>query len=329
MGLEIKLLGEKEKKSWDLFLVKEGGSFLQSWAWGDFQISLSKKVWRIIAEKERFKMEAQVIRENLPLGKGYFSIYYGPQFNFFEPKELKREFLKGLIEMLKTIAKQEKVIFLRIEPKNSFPWLQNFERQTRRRQPQKTLILNLEKTEEEIKKNFHPKTRYNIKLAHKKKLELEIKTYPDEDFEKFFRLLQETSSRHNFSIYKKEYYYNLLSIKDEFLKPLLFLAKYKNKIVAAHLLVEFGNTLYYLHGGSDYKERALMAPYFLHWKEICWAKEKGLKYFDFWGIDEKKWPGLTSFKKRFGGEEIVYPQGVEFSFQREWYFLYKIIQRLL
>jgi len=31
-----------------------------------------------------------------------------------------------------------------------------------------------------------------------------------------------------------------------------------------------------------------MAPYLLQWQAILDAKEQGLNYYDFWGIDEKK-----------------------------------------
>jgi len=107
----------------------------------------------------------------------------------------------------------------------------------------------------------------------------------------------------------------------------IFLAKYKNKIIAANLLVFFGKRATYLHGGADYKYRKVMAPHLLQWTQIQEAKKRGYDEYDFWGIDEKNWPGLTRFKKSFQGEEFEYPQGKDFLLRDFWYKLYRLIKK--
>ncbi|MBU1323407.1 peptidoglycan bridge formation glycyltransferase FemA/FemB family protein, partial [Patescibacteria group bacterium] len=47
-------------------------------------------------------------------------------------------------------------------------------------------------------------------------------------------------------------------------------------------------------------------PTLLVWEAIKLAKKLGCKRFDFEGIDDKRWPGFTRFKKSFGGIEIEY-----------------------
>lgn len=54
------------------------------------------------------------------------------------------------------------------------------------------------------------------------------------------------------------------------------------------------------------------AHYKLVWEEMLRAKKEGLKYFDFEGVfderwPQKKWKGFTDFKRRFGGELKRYP----------------------
>jgi len=49
-----------------------------------------------------------------------------------------------------------------------------------------------------------------------------------------------------------------------------------------------------------------MAPYLLQWTAIGAARDAGLRYYDFHGIDEKKWPGVTRFKLGFGGRRVEY-----------------------
>ena len=109
----------------------------------------------------------------------------------------------------------------------------------------------------------------------------------------------------------------------------LFLAKYQNKIIAANLICFFGQTATYLHGASDYNFRQIMASHLLQWQAICQVKSQGLKYYDFYGIDEKKWPGVTRFNKGFTGQEITYPGAFDLVFQPGWYKIYNLARRVL
>ena len=56
------------------------------------------------------------------------------------------------------------------------------------------------------------------------------------------------------------------------------------------------------------------AHYKLVWEELLKAKEMGMKYFDFEGVfdprwPQKKWIGFTEFKRRFGGKLVQFPGG--------------------
>jgi hypothetical protein len=56
------------------------------------------------------------------------------------------------------------------------------------------------------------------------------------------------------------------------------------------------------------------AHYKLVWEEMLRAKKAGVKYFDFEGVFDPRWPqkrwiGFTDFKRRFGGELVCFPGG--------------------
>ena len=70
-----------------------------------------------------------------------------------------------------------------------------------------------------------------------------------------------------------------------------------------------------------------MGPYFLHWEAIKLFKREGYKYYDFWGIDQIKWPGLTRFKVGFGGVVKKYPGAYVKILKPVWYSLYKLVQK--
>jgi hypothetical protein len=56
------------------------------------------------------------------------------------------------------------------------------------------------------------------------------------------------------------------------------------------------------------------AHYKLVWEEMLSAKKRGLKFWDFEGVfdarwPQKKWKGFTEFKRRFGGRLVHFPGG--------------------
>ena len=62
-------------------------------------------------------------------------------------------------------------------------------------------------------------------------------------------------------------------------------------------MIIFGRDAICLHGASDWDYRALKATNLAQWARIKTAKAMGAKRIDFWGIDEKKWSGITAFKR--------------------------------
>lgn len=250
------------------------------------------------------------IEHGLPFGKCYL---YSPR-----PVFLSHDQVKILIDNWGEISGKRKIIFIRGDFRNGD--MEGF-RKVSDLQPVKTIILDLGKSEEEIFSGMHQKTRYNIRLARRYGVEV----FPGEGKEYqeiFFDLLRQTAERDKFRIYPKDYYVKLLNMDPAFSR--LHLAKYQNKILAAHLMIFFGKTVTYLHGASSRENREVMAPYALHWECIKEARRLGFRFYDFWGVDEKKWPGLTRFKKGFGGQLVDYPGTFDLPLSRPWYFLYKI-----
>lgn len=134
------------------------------------------------------------------------------------------------------------------------------------------------------------------------------------DFLEFWRLMKLTSERDGFRLHSRRHYENLLTANENIK---LYLARFEGRVIAAGLFSFFGNTVTYLHGASFNKARRVMAPYLLQWTVIKEAKKQNkelirngkalYKYYDFYGIDEQKWPGVTRFKLGFGGFIKEYP----------------------
>ena len=266
-------------------------SFLQSKQWADFQKSLGRKVW--------FLDNLLVIKYNLPFDKSYL---YSPRCGLFN------------LEKIKEIAKKENSIFFKIEPLGK---VKGF-RKSHDLQPRKTLILDLVK--EDLLEKMHSKTRYNIKLAEKKGVVIK-----KGKFEDFWRLTCKTTKRDNFKSHPKDYYKKMLNIPG----VELFAAEYKGKVIVCNIVMFFEKQAIYLHGASDYSFRNVMAPFLLQWKQILEARKRKCEIYDFRGIDEKKWPGITRFKKGFNGQEVISPGAYDFVFNPLWYFIYKVGRKIL
>jgi len=324
--MNLKIQEIKEKKLWQQFLLKENGSFLQSWNWGEFEKSLGKKIWRFGGfVKEEIVFTSQVIKENFPFfKKSFFYIPFGPTFKKDISFEIQKKIFEIFMERLRISAKKEKAIFLKIEPLKELPFQGYIS--LKRIQPEKTLILNLLIKEDEIFQNFKKRVRYSIRFAkrHGVKVEIKNKYYPI-----FYQLLKKTAKRQNFTPFPQVHYKNLFNFSDDTFEPTLFLGKYQGKIIVANIVLFFDKVCFYLHSASDGKlSKSLKASDLIMWEQIKEAKRRGCVVYDFWGIDEKKMPGVTFFKRGFGGKERKYPSGKDFIFDRNWYFLYKVFRKI-
>ncbi len=302
--MEIKEITNKEQWDEKIGSFKQS-QFLQSWEWGEFQENLGRKVWRLYLDGDF----ALVIKMPLPMNKSYL---YIPRtcVTFNEAK----------IKILRELAKQEKSIFIKIEPIKQN--LLDFGlKKVKSFQPQKTLILDLSKSEEELLMAMHQKTRYNIRLADKKGVK--IKEGRKNDFDVFYNLMLNTYQRKNKKLFSKEYYQKLINNISE---AKIYLAEFEEKVICANLIMFYGDTVTYLHGGSAQEHKNVMAPYLLQWETIKKAKELGYKYYDFWGIEEH-YLGVARFKKGFGGIEIEYPGTFDLVMDKLWYWAYQVVKK--
>ena len=324
----LKTANELQKDNWDAFVLKHGprsGRFLQSWSWGEFQKSVGEKVDRVawMSDVNEVDAIAQVIRKNIPHFGSYTYIPRGP---IVSSKALPAKEELGEVS-IGDIANGE--MFVRVEFPNAGQ-AQDLPLQTIKTnsiQPANTLMTYLSISTDELLANMHEKTRYNIRLAEKKGVKIKIGTI---SIDEVWPVFEATASRDAFRLHGKEYYRKMIESGVAFLA----IAKHENDILAADIMIDFGDTRTYLHGASSNMKRNLMAPYLLHWELMQDAKSAGITVYDWWGVApvdaaaNHPWAGISRFKRGFGGEEVLYPDAVDVVLKPWRYAMYKILRKL-
>ena|SRR3989338_9933384 len=359
--MEIRICEDKEEwNGW--FAAKKHAEFLQSWEWGEFQHSVGREPLRIqVIANGEVVGQIQGFVHILPFGLRYI---YLPRVSTEEFQILETRYSKlGIENRISSVRgvfgylKQKGFTFARVEslsPISSIEYPVSF---VSNRQPQTTLLLDLTKSEDDLLKEMHPKTRYNIRLAEKKGVEIR----EGKNIDWFWKLNLETRERDEFKSHPKSYYEKMLAL------PIChqLTAFYHDEPVASNIYIAWGGMCTYLHGASTNKHREAMAPYLLHWRGIQFAKKFGNDTFDWWGIapgriknqesrNKKEgtgnreqgtkeeicfngfcwdknhpWSGVTRFKVGFGGSVKEYPGAVDIPLRPTAYWFYRIARKFV
>lgn len=307
------------------------GAFLQTGEWGVFQASRGRSVKRIAALGDT--MFAQLVETPLALGQHYLYCPRGPVFAQPHPDT------HAAVELLRTLGEQNGAMFCRFDPpvESARPVHWSGVHHTIEIQPADTLILDLTQSKDQLFAHMHTKTRYNIRVAQRKDVQIELDgTTP---FDQVWKLFEATAFRGAFNLHSKRYYHDLLRhVNSKDCRSFLAVARYKGEVVAANLMIDCGKTRTYLHGASSDEYRNVMAPFLLHWALIEDAQEKGMTAYDWWGIapagagEGHPWAGITRFKLGFGGEHVSYPGTFDLLLKPASYRLYmaarKVVRRI-
>lgn len=196
-------------------------------------------------------------------------------------------------------------------------------------QPPDTVILPLEKSEDEIMGQFKSKWRYNIRLAEKKGCVIECMATSNEAdidvaIDVFYSLYQTTAKRDGIAIHTKNYYKSLFLLARSYpdVSCRLYVAKYEGMHLAAIITIFYRDEATYLYGASSNENRNLMPTYLLQYRAIMDAKAFGCKTYDFYGMPPREdeghpMAGLYRFKTGFGGK-IVHRLGSIDAYRNGW-----------
>ncbi len=347
---------------WDRAVIEARGGLLQSWRWGEFK-RLSGWTPRRLAlpspdQPSGEAILAQVLFRAVPKLPLPLSIAYIPRGPLPSP-DLDPDTEAAFWRTVHSVARKQGAIFLKVEPPleitspedrstlDSHMSALGFQ-PAGRLQPARTIVLDIDRSEEDLLAAMKPKTRYNIRLAGKRGVVVR-QARTQQDLQVFHSLLTVTGDRDEFGIHTFPYYEQMWRTfgPDGDDSILVLLADHPDEAqrnagpIASLLALRFGREAIYMYGASSNTGREHMPNYLLQWEAIKWAKTNGCTLYDFWGIpdapaddtaDTESSPtntrsglrGVYWFKKGFGGREIEYPGAYDYVYNP---LLYKVWMR--
>ncbi len=322
---------------------------LQTWEWGEFKEKTGMEAIRLgVFDQEKLIDGFQVLTRNLPK-IGYQA---GTVLKSSLPDQ-------KVINAFRDLCREENISWLLIEPDHIVRRWQNKKGKIKKppvfdkpvdlsefglQEARKKLfatysfVLDLTQPEEEIMSNMHRKTRYNIRLSERNGVQI-----AEESNEKglniFIDLLTKTMKRQGFYMHDENYFKQLWQILAPADMAHILLAKYENEVLAAWMLLNYKERIFYPYGASSSKHRDVMASNLICWEAIKLGKKLGCKKFDMWGSlgpnpdKNDDWYGFHRFKRGYGADLvefvgswdlIVSPllyQGIQFADNLRWKWL--------
>jgi len=344
--------------NWNKMIAKlPNPHLLQSWEWAQLKSRFGWRTWPVVWRDVDRKVEAAalVLQRSLPV-RGFASrmqVLYVPKGPLLDWRNT--VLVRRVLDDLGRLARQQNGIFIKLDPDVVLgtgipgqPGSKNYrigkdvqaellERGWRFSDEQvqfrNTVIIDITPDEDTLLARMKQKTRYNIRLAERKGVQ--IRTGGWEDLELLYQMYAETSLRDGFVIRSPDYYLDLWGTFMKAERARALIAEVDGQPVAAIWLFTFARRAWYLFGMSTEAHREKMPNYLLQWEAIRAARASGCRSYDLWGAPDKfdesdsLW-GVYRFKDGFGGLVVRHLGAYDMPVRPTMYAIYtRLLPRLL
>ena len=314
-----------DRSKWDEAVLACGGHLLQSWRWGAFKSRFGWDVERIAASRSGRAALAQVLFRT----RAGVSIGYIPRGPVWAPND--PDAVGNLWARVDEVARRRNALTIIVEPDRPLPEQPQLNVRLvpgpEPIQPARSVKVDL-LDDQSLIDQMHPKTRDNVRLAIRRGVSTPVPEHLDSSIRTFYDMLQDTASRNEFVVHSLDYYSEFLrTFADD---ACLLFAEIDGKPVAGVIAAVFGEEGIYMYGASSTQQRAHGAAFLLQHETMRWARSRGARRYDLWGIPEydpessanergdrlaastgNDRRGLYEFKTRFGGSIVRYPPPLE------------------
>ncbi len=284
--------------------------FVQSYKYGEFYKSLGEKYWLvgIFDEKNSMVGGSLVLSTHAKRGN-FFYLPYGPNI---DPTD--KDMIQAFADFVIDLAKREHMDFIRVSPLVAHSDISEgiVNRLGLRPAPmhvlaENTWLLDLAPSIDALLAGMKKNHRNLIRRCEREGARVEVRT-DQEALTKLHTMLDETGRRHNFTRFSRKY---INAEFEQFAKDgqaSIFISYLPDGTPdAAAIIFFYGNTAVYRHSASLNLNKKIPTSYLIQWHVIQEAKKRGMKWYNFWGVEpdgaSKKHPfaGIGHFKRGFGG----------------------------
>ena len=322
--MDLRVITDKQKGAYNKLITH----VIQSWQWGEARKSLGTPVLRYgLFEKGKLTKAFQLTLHKIPFTNKYVG---------YLPKGPMPD--KNLEKVLKKIGQENNCAFIKLEPNIEISNVKSQMSNVFLKSPKPlftkyNFILDLTKSADQLLKDMHPKTRYNIKVALKHNVKVEERN-DDEAFSVYLKLYFETTKRQGYLGHNEEYHRKIWqTLRDAGMARILITSLNKESLTA-WMLLNFADTLYYPYGGSSKSHPEVMANNLVAWEAIKLGKKLNLKKFDMWGAlgpnadSNDPWFGFHRFKQGYGGKLLEYIGTYDLVFDWPVYWMFTFIDKI-
>ncbi|MCF7812377.1 peptidoglycan bridge formation glycyltransferase FemA/FemB family protein [Candidatus Gracilibacteria bacterium] len=322
------ITGEQLQAFYDAFPGQK--TFLQTPKYGDFRSALGEKNFRYgiysqNSDSKQVKMIGVAQFQRIPAKRGiHLHLPHGPLIQNTQNKAL-----AFFLSEYKRLGHEQSCDFVRIsslfEKEGAREILDSFKKEGFRDapvhlvNPEKTWVLDITQSEEDILKNMRKSTRYEVRRSGRGEIKTRMGN-KKEDLEIFWKLHTETVKRQNFIPFARQTTEKELEIFGNDVQ--IFSAEVEQIMCSSSIIIFDSHAAYYHQGASTYSK--LPCSHSTLWDAIREAKRRGCTEFNFWGVcdeDEKDhpWYGLSRFKRGFGGEERNFLHAQDFPLTKKYW----------
>lgn len=299
---------------WDDFVSRQPRAHvLQLAAWGALKRAYGWSCTRVVlADRNGTPVAgAQLLFRPLPFGLG--TMAYLPMGPYVAASDQ----WSALWDAVHRCTRQHHAAFLKWEPGlylDTLPpscttW--GFVPSSQTVQPPRTIVLDLAATEDAILARMNQGTRRKIRQSYKNGVRCYEGTAADTAA--FAAMMQVTGTRNAFGVHKAGYYQLAYDLFVPAGRAALILAEHDGDLLAGVMVFAVGSTAWYFYGASADIKRNLMATYGVQWAAVQWARARGCRWYDLWGVPDADEAELEAqFQKRSDGLWGVY------GFKRGW-----------
>lgn len=325
---------EKKVSEYENFIksYENGSSLMQSLNWGKVKFSwIQEGVY--LEEDGKIVAAMTVLLERVPHTSSY--LMYAPRGPVCDVYDI--SIVKSLIKEAEKLREKYKVFLLKFDPNikydekleilyksNGFEVLNKNVGIDNLIQPLHDMVLDISGYDaDELMKLFSEKTRYNIRLASRKGVEVYYSRNV-EDLKIFYELYKITGVRDSIVCRSYEYFEKMLEAYPED-ELRIYIAKHEDDKLSAAIAINYGGELFYLYGASSNVKRNLMPNYLMQWEMIKWGIETKCNKYNFGGVLHlNQENGLYKFKIGFCKKDGVteYIGEIDKVYGKFMYFLY-------